>query len=385
MILQNDIGRTPAVGVSVAGQYCIEEVLGSGGMGVVYRAHDRILERDIALKVLRPSARAASSLAREGAALAAISHPHVVGVYAFGLHGDWPFLAMELVVGTSLRDLIAHHARVGSRPATRQCIRILRDIAAGISCAHKHGVAHRDLKPANVVVRTNGSATLIDFGLSTRRLHLSAHPNLVGTASYVAPESISGNENHSPVAGDLYALGCIAYELLTGKRAFSGTSDDEILAKHLSVPAPRLAAVRRDLPELDATIALLLDKRAEMRPDLRAVLHTLETELDRSSASHAEPSGSEEVLVHVVVRDSSLDHRVRRAARIAGIGSTLKFTSHPPSQGAVGSLLFTDDAHIAAKHRRIPTVLLESSDVSFPEIIRRVHRTDVLALRKSFQ
>jgi len=218
----------PAAPVDAAGTapevpgYTILGELGRGGMGVVYRAHQASLNRMVALKVLLAGAHAGErDLARfraEAEAAAAVQHPNVVSVYAVGRHAGLPFLAQELVPGGSLA------ARLEEGPLDPvETARLVEAIARGVQAAHDRGVVHRDLKPANVLFTADCEPKVADFGLAkVGDTGLTASGAVMGTPAYMAPEQARGDMRHVGPATDVWALGAVLYECLTGRPPFHG-------------------------------------------------------------------------------------------------------------------------------------------------------------------
>src|SRR5215471_5482456 len=219
------------------GPYEIVEPLGQGGMGAVYRARDPRLNRDVAIKVL---ARAESDagqqrrLLEEAQAASALNHPNIVGVYDVGTAEGVPFIVSELVGGTSLRT-VASRAPL----PVREVLDLAVQMADGLAAAHQAGIAHRDFKPENVMVAADGRVKILDFGLARRAADTNAGGEadartitvssaIVGTVPYMSPEQARS----APVdyRSDQFSLGLTLYELLTGKRAFSGDSAAQLLA-----------------------------------------------------------------------------------------------------------------------------------------------------------
>ena len=204
----------------VAGRYVLGEELGRGGMGVVRRAHDQRLARDVAVKLLdRQSRERPEALARfeyEARAAAALVHPNVVRVYDYGEDGDVVYLVMEALPGRTLSDEIAR-----GRIAPERLVDIATDVLAGLAAAHDRGVVHRDIKPGNVLFDDHDRAKLGDFGVATSgSQHLTQTGLVLGTPAYVAPERLTGQRATSQ--SDLYALGVLCYEALSGERPFTG-------------------------------------------------------------------------------------------------------------------------------------------------------------------
>ena len=221
-------------GTSV-GPYRLDAQIGAGGMGAVYRAWDPRLERVIAIKLLH--AAGSARIAAEARAAAAISHPNVVAIHDVGTSGDITYVAMELVDGESLRSVIAH----GPMAVDRAC-ELALDLVLGLAAAHARGVIHRDLKPENLIVASDGRLRILDFGLAkildAAPLDETEPGTVQGTPGYMAPEQARGEP--ADARSDLFAVGAIVHELVTGRRAFAGTSH-----------ADRLSAVLRDTPAFD--------------------------------------------------------------------------------------------------------------------------------------
>src|SRR5262249_4270651 len=231
------------------GAYELIEVVGAGGMGVVYRARDTRLKRDVALKLL-PEAFAldpdrVARFQREAELLATLNHPHIAAIYGIEEAEGVRALVLELVEGPTLADRIAQ----GPIPPD-EALPIARQIAEALEAAHEHGVIHRDLKPANIKVKPDGTVKVLDFGLAKLNeptgsndpnvTALSMSPTitspalmtgvgvLLGTAAYMSPEQAKGRP--ADKRSDIWAFGCVMYEMLTGKRAFEGEDVGDTLA-----------------------------------------------------------------------------------------------------------------------------------------------------------
>jgi eukaryotic-like serine/threonine-protein kinase len=252
-----------AVGVVIGANYEIRRVLGAGGMGIVYEAHDRLLNRKVALKLSHSTD---ASLKREAQALAAIRHPSMVGVYAMGRHEGVEFLAMELVRGTTLYEHIRKQVESDRPFAIAEVVDILISIAEGLAAVHASGISHRDIKPANIMLAPGNRTVLMDFGLF--KPEFESLDAVAGSPEYMAPEVCAGRV--PPGAGhlvDLYALGIIAYELCAGAPPFRGSEPIETLTLHVHGDVPELAAARDDVPpELAALVGELLAKKPNDRP-----------------------------------------------------------------------------------------------------------------------
>ena len=257
------------------GRYIVEDLIGSGGMGAVYRATDTSLGRAVALKVLPPEVSAdpgrLERFRREARALAALNHPNIVTIYSVDQEKDAHFLTMELVTGTSLDKLIASE----SLPLERVRL-IARAVADALVAAHGKGIIHRDLKPANIVLTESGQAKVLDFGLSKVTTDPSSIAEasatclatqtgtVLGTPAYMSPEQITGGDvDHRT---DIFSLGIVLYEMITGVRPFGGQSHAELASAILrDVPHP-VGELRAAAPaELGRIVDRCLEKDARAR------------------------------------------------------------------------------------------------------------------------
>jgi serine/threonine-protein kinase len=228
---------------SVVGNYRVVEKLGEGGMGAVYKAVDLMLEREVALKFLRPEFAGRPELAErfrtEAVILARLNHPHIATLYGLSREGDQLFMVMEFVHGETLERLLERQGRVAPAAAVGWCCEVLE----AMQYAHRRGVVHRDIKPANVMVTDEGGVKVMDFGIA--RVLGSAHQtrlgHVIGTACYMAPEQIRGQEVDGRT--DLYALGIVLYQLVTGRTPFQGPDEFAIMTAQVTeapVPPSRL-------------------------------------------------------------------------------------------------------------------------------------------------
>ncbi|MFO0877614.1 MAG: protein kinase [Gemmataceae bacterium] len=261
--------------------YRVIRVLGRGGMGLVFEAEDLHLQRSVALKVMYPrasqNARARTRFLREARAMAAITHDHLVPVYQVGEDRGIPFLAMQLLQGTTLESLLAR----GQSLPPAQVVRIARQMAEGLDAAHRRGLIHRDIKPSNVWIESEpaGRVKLLDFGLA-RSLReqpgLTRSGTVVGTPAYMAPEQARGLPL-DPRA-DLFGLGCVLYRMLTGKMPFRGSDVLAILTALATETPPTPATLNPAVPaELSTLVMRLLEKDPSRRPEsARAVMDALD-------------------------------------------------------------------------------------------------------------
>jgi tetratricopeptide (TPR) repeat protein len=255
-----------AAGERVAGRYRIEAMVGVGGMGMVYRAHDEELRIDVALKLLRPEFAqrpdAFERFRQELLLARKVSSPHVVRIHDLVSDGERRMISMDFVPGRSLEQQLD----VDGPMAERDALALTRELALGLSAAHACGVIHRDLKPANVLVRDDGHALITDFGVARGLAdqRMTATGMLVGTPDYVSPEQARG-EDVGP-RSDLYALGLILYEMLCGQRAFAGSTAAESMARRQHAAPPSVRSLRPEIsPWIDRLVARLLAPQATRR------------------------------------------------------------------------------------------------------------------------
>jgi serine/threonine protein kinase len=259
-------------GSTIAG-YEIESVVGSGGIGILYRARQIRLDRPVALKVVEPQAArepvVRERLRREARTVAALDHPNVVPLYEAGEENGTVYIVTRWVDGTELGNVIR---RDGPLEAARAA-RIAAQIASALDVAHEKGLIHRDVKPSNVILAAEDHVYLTDFRLTKRAesaTGLTAAGQMLGTIDYVAPEQIEGGE--AVARGDVYGLGCVVFETLTGAPPFAGQSGG--MAKmwaHLNAEPPSVRGRRPDVPQaLDDLIRQALAKTPDARPSAAA-------------------------------------------------------------------------------------------------------------------
>jgi tRNA A-37 threonylcarbamoyl transferase component Bud32/CheY-like chemotaxis protein len=328
----------PRIGAVIAG-YRIEERIGRGGMGVVYRAEHLNLRRRAAVKIIAPDLAESDGFrerfTREARIAAALQHSNIVTVYDAGEVDGLLYLAMQYIEGSDLAAML----RTESRLRPYRAVDVCRQIAAALDAAHAMGLIHRDVKPANVLIEGR-TAFLTDFGLTKRlegtHTQLTRAGDVVGTIHYVAPEQIEG----APVSArtDVYSLGCLLYHCLTGQVPFTRDTDVAVIYAHLSEPPPKITRVRPELPEgLDGIIAKALDKSPDRRfptcGDLisaaRAVIDAAGPLADTSAPRPSTASGGPMGSAVAEMRDAAaaarrprvllagLDQGTRAVARIA--------------------------------------------------------------------
>jgi tRNA A-37 threonylcarbamoyl transferase component Bud32 len=250
-------------GGMVDGRYVLGESLGSGGMGEVYLAHDEVLARDVALKVLRShyagDEEFAERFRREARRAASLSHPNIVQVFDRGETEDGTsYIAMEYVPGGTLKEQIERRGPFG----TRDTAAVGAQIAEALGAAHERGIVHRDIKPQNVLVSASGDLKVTDFGIAraASAVTSSASDAIFGTAGYISPEQAMG-EPVGP-ASDLYSLGVVLYEMLTGELPFTADNSIAVCMKHVTEPPRPPKQLNPDVSEgMDALVVKLLAKR----------------------------------------------------------------------------------------------------------------------------
>jgi serine/threonine protein kinase len=249
------------------GPYEVLEEIGCGGMGVVYKARDSILNRLVALKRVRGGVLAQAAVGRfqqEARAAAQLKHPHIVPLYEFGQHAGEQYLTMALVTGGSLAR---HWDRYAADP--RAAVTLLQKVARGVQAAHAQGIVHRDLKPSNILLDEQGEPLVSDFGLA-KFIDLSAELTLsgqiIGTPAYMAPEQAAGRGKDVTPQTDVWALGVILYEVLTGQRPFPGKTVQEVTPRILNDEPP---APRRLRPALDRDLETIVLRCLEKGPQDR--------------------------------------------------------------------------------------------------------------------
>ena len=271
-------GAHRMLGTVMLGQYELVDILGQGGMSVVFKGRHKLTEQEVALKILPPELAAHSQVKSrfldEAKALAALDHPNIVHLYNFGQENGSFVLAMQYVQGRTWERMILENKRLDWPSSCRICVDVLR----ALEYAHGRGIVHRDMKPSNVLVRAqDGSATVMDFGIAkmTTSTRLTATGQTMGTVRYMSPEQVRGQE--VDLRTDIYSLGATLYESLTGDTPFDGNTHFEIMTKHLSEAPKRPSARGIELPRVveDALMRSLAKRagdRYESARDMRKVL-----------------------------------------------------------------------------------------------------------------
>jgi eukaryotic-like serine/threonine-protein kinase len=301
-------------GELVADRYELQEVVGTGGMSTVYRAVDTLLERNVALKILHPhygdDAEYVERFRREARSVAQLSHPNIVTVIDRGESDGQQYIVFEYVDGESLKQLVD---RTGPLPA-RRAIELVLQVAEALAFAHNTGLVHRDVKPQNVLVTEDGEAKVTDFGIA-RSLDVehgvTQTGTVLGTSNYLSPEQARGQT--VTAATDVYSLGVVLYELLTGEVPFPGETFVAVAMKHINEEPPSVLDRRPDVPiRLAAVIDRALAKEPEQRfPTMQAFCSELKTCL----AELGDPDAARTFIQPGAVLKQSRPHRARATRR----------------------------------------------------------------------
>ncbi len=253
------------IGATV-GNYLIAEKLGDGGMGTVYRAVDQMLDREVAIKVLRPELTRQPSLSQrfrsEAIAMARVSHPNIAMLHGLERQGEDLYMVMEYVRGETLEHVVQHSGRLDWRRAAE----ILTSVLDALDHAHDMGVVHRDIKPANIMLTRAGAVKVMDFGIARMvgRGRQTQVGHAVGTPMYMAPEQLRGEDVDGRT--DLYAVGAMLFELVTGRMAFEADSDYKLMMMQLNDPPPLPSSIESAVPaSVDRIVLRAMEKKAEAR------------------------------------------------------------------------------------------------------------------------
>lgn len=268
-------------GKRISGRYKVLEIIGGGGMSNVYLAHDMILNRDVAMKVLRydftNEAELHRRFQREALSVTSLTHPNIVNIYDVGEDGELHYIVMEYIKGKTLKQYIQENAPISSAKS----VQIMKQLTSAIAHAHENGIIHRDIKPQNILMDENGNVKVTDFGIA---MTLSATSftqtnSVLGTVHYLSPEQARGGT--ATKQSDIYALGIVLYELLTGELPFSGESAVSIALKHLQSETPSVRSIDATIPQSLENVVLKATAKnplhryqsvVEMHRDLQTVL-----------------------------------------------------------------------------------------------------------------
>ncbi len=291
------------------GRYRVLELLGSGGMANVYRARDANLEREVAVKVLRDpladDVRFQEHFLREARAAANLSHPNIVTIFDFGQEQAALYIVMEYIRGTDLKTYIRRRGRLG----VEEGLQLMIKICQGVGYAHRAGIVHCDLKPQNILITPDGSAKITDFGIARALATISPDEQwevVWGSPQYFAPEQAAGGPPST--ASDVYSLGVMLYEMLTGQLPFSADDPEALAEAHLtSIPTPPRNLNPAIIPELEQVLLKLLSKEPSARyrtaDQLGRIITTLVTHPEEIApdAFSTSPEPSREATVSMTV------------------------------------------------------------------------------------
>ena len=286
----------------IANRYEILSLIGQGGMADVYKARDTILNRVVAIKVLRAKlsddAMALVRFQREASAASRLSHPNVVDIYDVGEYEGMHYIVMEFIRGRTLKELIAQRGALD----VDEAIGVMKQLVSAINHAHEHKIIHRDIKPQNVLVKDDGTIKITDFGIAVANgsVQLTYNNTVMGSAHYLAPETTQGKEPNEQV--DIYSLGIVFYELLTGHVPFTGKTPTEIAIKHLRKPIPYVRDFNPNIPQsvenivLKATAKNLEDRYVSCKEMLYDLIHCLDPEYKNMSRIRVDVTPSEDLM-----------------------------------------------------------------------------------------
>lgn len=286
----------------IANRYEILSLIGQGGMADVYKARDTILNRVVAIKVLRAKlsddAMALVRFQREASAASRLSHPNVVDIYDVGEYEGMHYIVMEFIRGRTLKELIAQRGALD----VDEAIGVMKQLVSAINHAHEHKIIHRDIKPQNVLVKDDGTIKITDFGIAVANgsVQLTYNNTVMGSAHYLAPETTQGKEPNEQV--DIYSLGIVFYELLTGHVPFTGKTPTEIAIKHLRKPIPYVRDFNPNIPQsvenivLKATAKNLEDRYVSCKEMLYDLIHCLDPEYKNMSRIRVDVTPSKDLM-----------------------------------------------------------------------------------------
>ncbi|WP_102692706.1 Stk1 family PASTA domain-containing Ser/Thr kinase [Rummeliibacillus pycnus] len=287
------------VGKRISGRYKILDVIGGGGMSNVYLAHDMILDRDVAIKILHYNFSNEQEMhrrfQREALSATSLTHPNIVSIYDVGEDGDMHYLVMEYVKGQTLKQYIQKYAPL----APTKCVNIMKQLTSAIAHAHQNQIIHRDIKPQNILMDEDDNVKITDFGIAMalEDTSFTRTNSVLGTVHYLSPEQARGGT--ATKKSDIYSLGIVLYELLTGELPFSGESAVAIALKHLQSETPSVRAIVPSIPQSLENVVLKATAKdpvhryksvEEMAEDLETVLS-----VERSQESKFRPPVDEDI------------------------------------------------------------------------------------------
>ncbi|MBK8026333.1 MAG: protein kinase [Chloroflexi bacterium] len=294
----------------VLGEYKLVEIIGRGGMATVYRASDRALNREVAVKVMSSALshqeNYAQRFTQEARTAASLEHIHIVPIYRYGTQDNITYIVMRLLTGGSLAQRIAQRERANQPlPSLREIAEMLRQVASALQFGHDRGIIHRDIKSSNIMFDNNGSAMVVDFGIARLQeatVHMTTSGAQIGTPAYMAPEQWRG-ENPTPQV-DQYALAIVIFNVLSGKLPFEASATHTMMYKHLNEPPPPVHTLAINVPEgISYVLQRALAKDPEERYptitsfagaflDVVAPMHSTNTEFFTYKIRQTSPPGT---------------------------------------------------------------------------------------------
>jgi len=329
-------------------EFTVGPLLGQGGFAAVFRVRDTSLNRDVAVKVLdvelAPSPNVAERFLREAQTVARLEHPHIVPIYKVGRQEEIFYIIMRCIDGTSLGELLETHKKLSVGDAAR----IARQVADALAYAHAHDIVHRDVKPDNILLDKSGHVLVTDFGIAKAAqaaqaatpgsLQLTTEGMIVGTPQYMSPEQASGDKLDG--RSDIYSLGIVLYQMLTGAPPFDGPSSASILAQQLTqAPAP----IRRERPDVSEEMAVVLERMLEKNPTKR---FQTASEVSRSLVDALPTAARNRVQVPFRRRLTSMFYKSLLGLSVAGC---LLFIAFVAGAAAVAYTLFSKPPRVEAR------------------------------------
>ena len=335
-------------------EFTVGPLLGQGGFAAVFRVRDASLNRDVAVKVLdvepAPSPTLAERFMREAQTVARLEHPHIVPIYKVGRHEEVFYIIMRCIDGPSLRQLLGTQKRLSVGDAAR----IARQAADALAYAHSHDIVHRDIKPDNILLDKSGYVMVTDFGIAKAAQaatvgsdgsQLTTEGMIIGTPQYMSPEQASGDAVDG--RSDIYSLGIVLYQMLTGNPPFDGPSSASILAKQLTqTPAP----IRRERPDVSEDLAIVLSRMLEKDPAKR---FQTAAEVSRALVDALPTAARNRVRVPLRRRLSAMLFKSLLGLAVAGC---LAFVAFVAGAAVVAYTVFSKPPRIAA-HKPVPDSL----------------------------
>ncbi len=295
------MGQSGWIGHALSGRYRIESLLGQGGMSAVYKGTDPNLRRTVAIKLihshLSEDPQFVSRFEEEAAAVAQLKHPNIIQVYDFDNDGDTYYMVLEFVPGETLQAHLRKLNQEHKHMPPEDVRRIVAGVCDALEYAHKRGMIHRDVKPANVMITPEGQPVLMDFGIAKivgGKQH-TATGNVIGTASYISPEQVRGETLDARV--DIYALGVMLFEMLSGRPPFEGDSAMTVMLKHVNEPVPDLIQLNPDAPPALVAVTMKAlekdrDRRYGSTAEMAAALRSADLTADSTGLGTGSPAGA---------------------------------------------------------------------------------------------